>query len=179
MNPAMLRPAIFLDRDGTLIHDTGYIRDWRQVEIITGVGEALRKVQDFYPLIFISNQSGIGRGIITDEEARQVHERTVELLADWQIRLDGVYYCPHVPDDHCVCRKPAPGLLLQAALDMQIDLARSIMIGDKPSDIQAGKAAGCRTVFFLSNDSSVGCREADLIAHDWDEIADWILHIGD
>lgn len=179
MSPVTLRPAIFLDRDGTLIHDTGYIRDWRQVEMMPGVGEALGKIQGHYCLVLVSNQSGIGRGIITGEEARQVHERTVKLLADWQVHLDGAYYCPHAPNDHCACRKPAPGLLLQAAFDLKIDLSRSIMIGDKPSDVQAGKAVGCRTVFFDSDDLSVSGSGADFATRHWHEIADWILLVGD
>lgn len=178
MSSTILRPTVFLDRDGTLIYDTGYIRDWRQVEMIPGVGEALRNIQKHYCLVIVSNQSGVGRGIITNEESRQVHERTISLLADCQIHLDGAYYCPHTPNDHCVCRKPAPGLLIQAAVDLKIDLARSIIIGDKPSDIQAGKAAGCRTVFLGSDELSVTSAGPDFATRNWLKIADWILLNG-
>lgn len=180
MSPVVFRPAIFLDRDGTLIHDIGYISDWRQVNLLSGVGEALWQIQqDGYLLVVISNQSGIGRGIITAGEAQRVHERTVELLGDCGVRLDGVYYCPHVPDDHCACRKPAPGLLLQSARELKIDLARSIMIGDKSSDVQTGKAAGCRTLLFGPGDLPDASALADHSAGSWFEIADWVLRDED
>jgi histidinol-phosphate phosphatase family protein len=173
-----LRPVVFLDRDGTLIQDTGYIGDWHRVQLLPGVGKALRKIQKRYPLVLISNQSGIGRGLITIEQAGQVHDRTIKLLNNLGVHLDGSYYCPHIPEDNCACRKPLVGLFLQAERDLKIELKRSIMIGDKPSDIQAGKIAGCRTLFLGSNNriDNVG---ADQTASDWFEISNWILGIKD
>jgi histidinol-phosphate phosphatase family protein len=180
VSTVVLRPAIFLDRDGTLIHDIGYIRDWRQVKLLSGVGEALRQIQQHgYLLVVISNQSGIGRGSITAGEAQRVHERTVGLLRDCGERLDGVYFCPHVADDHCACRKPAPGLLLQAVRELKIDIGRSVMIGDKASDFQAGKAAGCRKLLLGLGDLPDVSALADHSAGSWFEIADWVLRDED
>jgi histidinol-phosphate phosphatase family protein len=137
------RPALFLDRDGTLIVDVGYPRDPALVEPLPGAIDALRELQHSYALVIISNQSGIGRGLITEAEAAAVHARTVELFAAGGVTFAGAYYCPHSPDAACRCRKPAPGLLFDAARELDLDLARSIMIGDKPSDLEAGRAAGC------------------------------------
>lgn len=142
----MSRPALFLDRDGTLIVDVGYPRDPALVEALPGAIAALRELQRTYALVIISNQSGIGRGLITDAEAAAVHARTVELFAQGGVTFAGAYYCPHAPEAACRCRKPAPGLLLDAARELDLDLARSIMIGDKPSDLDAGRAAGCARV---------------------------------
>jgi D-glycero-D-manno-heptose 1,7-bisphosphate phosphatase len=139
-------PALFLDRDGTLIVDAGYPRDADLVEILPGALDALRALQRDYKLVIVSNQSGIGRGRISEAEAAAVHARVLEVFAAGGIAFAGSYYCPHAPDDHCRCRKPAPGLLLDAAAELDLDLARSAMIGDKPSDLEAGRAAGVPTL---------------------------------
>lgn len=143
------RPGAFLDRDGTLIRDTDYPRDPALVELLPGAADALKQLRRHgYALVVVSNQSGIGRGLITPGEAAAVHERFVGLLADHGITLDGAYYCPHTPDDGCGCRKPAPGLLVRAAKELGLDIARSVMIGDKASDVEAGESVGCRAVRF-------------------------------
>ena len=140
------RRALFIDRDGTLITDVGYPRDPALVEPIAGAIDALRELQASFVPVIISNQSGIARGLITCAEARAVHERVVELFARAGVGFAGAYYCPHAPDAGCACRKPAPGLLLDAARELGLDLARSVMIGDRPSDLAAGRAAGCGRV---------------------------------
>lgn len=140
----MSRPALFLDRDGTLIVDVGYPRDPALVEPLPGAIDALRELQRTYALVIISNQSGLGRGLITQAEAAAVHTRTIELFAAGGVTFAGSYYCPHAPEAACRCRKPAPGLLLDAARDLDLDLAASMMLGDKPSDLAAGVAAGVR-----------------------------------
>ncbi len=137
-----MKRALFLDRDGTLIVDTGYPRDPALVELLPGAIDALRALQASWALVIISNQSGIGRGLIAQHEADAVHARVVELFAQSGVTFAGAYYCPHAPDAACRCRKPAPGLLLDAARDLALDLATSAMIGDKPSDVAAGQAAG-------------------------------------
>lgn len=137
------RRALFLDRDGTLIVDVGYPRDPALVEPLPGAVEALRDLQRDWLLVIVSNQSGIARGLITPDEARAVHERVVELFAAGGVTFAGAYYCPHGPDHGCRCRKPAPGMLLDAARELDIELAASVMIGDKPSDVECGRAAGC------------------------------------
>jgi histidinol-phosphate phosphatase family protein len=146
------RRALFLDRDGTLIVDVGYPRDPALVEPLPGAIEALRELQQTYALVIISNQSGIGRGRITEAEAAVVHARVVEVFAAGGVTFAGAYYCPHAPEAGCRCRKPAPGLILDAAAELGIDVARSVMIGDKESDLEAGYAAGCGEVFLLGPD---------------------------
>lgn len=138
----MSRRALFLDRDGTLIVDTGYPRDPALVEVLPGAIDALRVLQASWTLVIISNQSGIGRGLIARAQADAVHARVVELFAQGGVTFAGAYYCPHAPDDRCRCRKPAPGLILDAARELGLDVAASVMIGDKPSDLEAGRAAG-------------------------------------
>jgi histidinol-phosphate phosphatase family protein len=146
-----VKPALFLDRDGTLIVDTGYPRDPELVEVLPGAIEALRELQRDYVLVIISSQSGIARGLITETQARAVHERVIELFAQGGVTFAGAYYCKHLPDAGCPCRKPAPGLLHDAAREHDLDLASSIMVGDKESDVEAGKAAGCaRSIRFVS-----------------------------
>jgi histidinol-phosphate phosphatase family protein len=146
------RRALFLDRDGTLIVDVGYPRDPALVQPIPGAAEALRHLQRNRALVVISNQSGIARGTITEAEAAAVHDRFVAMFAEAGVTFAGFYYCPHGPDDGCRCRKPAPGLLEDAARELDLDLASSAMIGDKPSDLEAGRAAGCGLVIRLGSD---------------------------
>jgi D-glycero-D-manno-heptose 1,7-bisphosphate phosphatase len=169
-----LRRAVFMDRDGTLIHDVGYPKDPGAVHLLPGAATALADLKEQgFLLIVISNQSGIGRGLVTPEQARQVHAEVESQLADFKVRLDGAYYCPHAPEDGCVCRKPSPGLLLRAARDLPIDLSRSFMVGDKISDLEAGRAAGCHTVYFTAEpDAKVSL--ADFVASNWAEAAKFI-----
>jgi len=140
--------ALLLDRDGTLIVDVGYPRDPAQVEPLPGAIDALRALQSRFALVIVSNQSGLARGLISAAEAAAVHARVVERFGQAGVTFAGAYYCPHAPDAGCRCRKPAPGLLLDAARDLGLDLAASTMLGDKPSDLAAGRAAGCRTLAF-------------------------------
>jgi D-glycero-D-manno-heptose 1,7-bisphosphate phosphatase len=147
-----LRPAVFLDRDGTLVEDVGYPRDPEAVRLLEGAPEALVALRRAgFALVVVSNQSGIGRGLVTEEEAEAVHERFVRELRAHGVELDDVRYCPHAPEDACTCRKPEAGLLRESARELGLDLDRSFMVGDKPSDVAAGRAAGCRTVLFVGN----------------------------
>ena len=147
------RPALFIDRDGTLIANLHYPSDPGLVEPLPGAIDALRELQQRFALVIISNQSGIGRGLITEAAARAVHDRTIELFARGGVSFAGAYYCPHAPEASCPCRKPAPGLLVDAARELGLDLPRSIMIGDNPGDIAAGLAAGCRHTIRLGPDA--------------------------
>jgi D-glycero-D-manno-heptose 1,7-bisphosphate phosphatase len=147
------RPALLLDRDGTLIVDVGYPRDPARVEPLPGAIDALRRLQAQFALVIISNQSGVGRGLITEAEALAVHDRVIDVFARGGVRFAGSYYCAHAPGAGCPCRKPAPGLVLDAANELGLDLARSVMVGDKASDIAAGLAAGCRHALRLGPDS--------------------------
>ena len=143
----MTRPAVFLDRDGTINEDRGYLGDPDLVRILPGVVEALSLLQENeWPLIVVSNQSGIGRGYYGLSDMQAVQARVEAELKSFGIVFEGFYFCPHTPDDHCNCRKPEPGLLLQAASEMSINLKASWMIGDKLSDVLAGQRAGCQSI---------------------------------
>jgi len=136
--------AVFLDRDGTLIRDPGYLKDSGAVEVLPGVRAALERLaQAGYLLVVVTNQSGIGRGYFTEEEYREVTAAFVRELA---VGLTAIYHCPHAPEENCTCRKPAPDLLFRAAAEYDIDLDRSWMIGDREWDSLAGLNAGCRAV---------------------------------
>lgn len=141
--------AVFLDRDGTLNVEVNYLRRVEDLRLIPGAGEALAALRrQGFVLVGITNQAGIARGLLDETVLGAIHERLQALLAAQGARLDAVYFCPHHPEftGACECRKPLPGMLLQAAAELDIDLARSWMVGDTPADIAAGRAAGCRSV---------------------------------
>ena len=139
------QPAVFIDRDGTIIHDADYCSDPKQVQVFQGAPEALRRFREKnYKLIIITNQSGIGRGFFTVEQYRTVEAEVLRQLGDGLI--DAIYFCPDVPGVPSKCRKPAPGMILQAARDHDVDLARSFFIGDKEIDVECGHNAGVRTI---------------------------------
>jgi D-glycero-D-manno-heptose 1,7-bisphosphate phosphatase len=145
------RPAIFLDRDGVINKRVvgGYVTSWSEFRFLDGIIPALRDLSRFkLPVIVVSNQAGVGKGLIGRAALRHITQRFVAQLARAGVRLAGVYYCPHTPDAGCRCRKPRPGLLLQAAREWRIDLSRCILIGDSPSDIEAASAAGSRSILF-------------------------------
>lgn len=142
-----LRPAAFLDRDGTVIVERQFLSRPEDVTLIPGAAQALKRLADAgFALVLATNQSGIARGLFGEEEYRAVQARLAALLRDAGVRLDGDYHCPHHPDftGPCSCRKPAPGLFLQAARDLALDLAGSIFIGDRLRDVLPGVALGGR-----------------------------------
>ena len=150
----MSNKAIFLDRDGTIIEDPGYINHPDQVKLLEGVPEALQELIAIgYKLVVVSNQSAVTRGIVTEKVLGEIHDRLNQLLGEKGIRLDGIYYCPYHPDGaipkyrkESNLRKPNPGMLLTAAEQMHIELNQSWMIGNRDRDIEAGTRAGCKTI---------------------------------
>src|SRR6266700_8373321 len=137
--------AVFVDRDGTIMHDADYCSDPKQVQIFPGIPEALRRLKAAgFKLIIITNQSGIGRGLITMEQYRAVEEKVLRELGPDLI--EATYFCPDVPGQHSSCRKPAPGMILQASREHRIDPSRSFFIGDKEIDAECGRNAGVRTI---------------------------------
>ena len=160
----MPNTAVFFDRDGTLIHDPGYLNHPDQVQLMDGAAEALKELQGLgYQTIVASNQSGVARGVVTIEMLERIHDRLRELLAAKGASLDGIYYCPHHPDGMIPeyrkdsdWRKPKPGMLLAAAREMEIDLTKSWMIGDNERDVEAGRSAGCRTILISSTRPEFG-----------------------
>ena len=140
-----LSPAIFIDRDGTIMEDTDYCSHPKDVRIFPGVPEALRLLKSRgYKLIIITNQSGIGRGLFTLDQYRAVESEVLRQLGDGLV--DATYYCPDAPGQHSKCRKPAPGMVLEAARDYHIDLSRSFLIGDKEVDVECAHNAGVRAI---------------------------------
>lgn len=141
-----MRPAVFLDRDGTIIVDKGYMKEPADIEFFPGVPEAIAALNRAgYLVICVSNQSGIARGMMTSAEVVRFNDEMVRQLAAQGARIDACYFCPHHPDDTCECRKPAIGMFRQAIKEFAIDVERSWMIGDKESDIEFGKNAGLKT----------------------------------
>lgn len=157
--------AIFLDRDGTINKYVGFLRNIDDFELIEGVSEAIKQInQSGYLAIVVTNQPVIARGEVTWEELNEIHKKMETLLGKDGAYIDGIYICPHHPDKgfegerseykfDCDCRKPKPGLLLLAARDFNIDLSQSIMIGDSERDVEAGNKAGCKDVFLIEKNA--------------------------
>lgn len=153
-----MNKAIFLDRDGTLNPDPGYISDPNDYSLYPGVTEALEKLQKAgYMLILITNQSGISRGLFTEEQLEKVHEKMNMLLSEGNVKLDAIYYCPHHPEHpykglaDCDCRKPKPGMIIKALKEHNINPKQSYMIGDRSSDIKIGLASGVSSICISPN----------------------------
>jgi len=150
----MAEKCVFLDRDGTIIEDTGYLNDPADVRLLPGADVALRSLADAgFKLVVVTNQSGIARGTITEDQLGEIHAEVRRQLADRGAHVDEIYYCPYHPEGSVKIytresedRKPAPGMLLRAAEELDVDLSQSWMVGDTPSDVEAGRRAGCRTV---------------------------------
>ena len=144
------RPAAFLDRDGIINHDTGYVWKPEKYKWMEGSIHAIKRLNDLgYYVFVVTNQAGVARGLYREDDIRSLHSYINEFLQESGAHIDAFYWCPHHPDfgddiyrQHCNCRKPKPGMLLQAMSEWPVDLNRSFMIGDKDTDIQAGKAAG-------------------------------------
>ena len=147
-----LAPAIFLDRDGVIIENRpNYVRTVADARFLPGALEAtVRLTQREWRIVIVTNQSPIGRGWVRREAVEAINDHVRQTILAAGGRIDGIYLCPHRPDENCACRKPAPGLLLQAARDLHIDLPASIMIGDAVSDVQAARAVGATPIFVLS-----------------------------
>ena len=141
-----MNKAFFLDRDGVIIEQVEYIRDPADVKLTPGAAEALKLIhRNGFLAVVVSNQSGIARKKFTLDELMAVQSRMYELLAQQGEKIDGFYFCPHDPHvESCPCRKPRPGMILQAARELGIDVASSFMIGDRPADVETGLNAGCR-----------------------------------
>lgn len=143
------RPAIFLDRDGTLNEETGYLYKKTEWRWLPGAREAIAMLNRAdYLVVVVTNQAGIARGLYRAEDVLELHCWVNTQLAEVEAKIDGFYFCPHHPEftGVCSCRKPKPGMLLQAAQELGIDLKNSWMVGDKLSDFEAGVAAGCKSI---------------------------------
>jgi D-glycero-D-manno-heptose 1,7-bisphosphate phosphatase len=175
-----MKAALFLDRDDTIIRNIPYLGDATRVRLMPGALEGLRLLQEAgWPLFIVSNQSGVGRGLITKEQVHQVNAAMEAQLIG--IHIAGYYLCYAAPEDPYGAdeRKPSPAMLLQAAQEHDLDLERSVMIGDRWSDVQCAKNAGCRSVLTLGHSGEDDLTEArslaDFVAPDLRAAAEWIL----
>jgi D-glycero-D-manno-heptose 1,7-bisphosphate phosphatase len=188
------RPAVFLDRDGTLIEEVGYVNHVSRVRLLPGAGNAVRRLRAAgWAVVVVTNQAGVARGYLSPELVDAAHVELARQLADCGTRLDGIYACFHHPTEgvgplraECDCRKPRPGLVQRAAAELQVDLERSVVVGDKPSDIELAAAVGIRGVLVLTG---LGRGEwehrrasfpvaPDYVAGDLPAAADWLLAEG-
>lgn len=182
-----MKPAFFLDRDGTINIDRVYINDPRLIELIPGAAQAIRRAQEAgFLIVVVTNQSGIARGIIDPGAMPKIHARLDELLAAEGASIDRYEMCVHHPKENCDCRKPKPKMVLEAAKALNIDLKRSVFVGDRLSDVGAGIAGGCRYSILLRtgmgekaeklHDIQPSTAETpSYIAHDLAEAVDWSL----
>jgi len=178
--------AVFIDRDGTINIDGPYLDDPDRFEMYPGVGEGVKKLKDDgFKIIVMTNQSGIARGYFTEEVLSKIHDRMKIEFDVFDVKLDGVYYCPHHPDDECNCRKPKTGLFEIAIEEHDIDVNQSYMIGDKILDVCAGQKIGVKTILvpeahvkddFLSTKNEWECYPNHL-ADDFIDAMEWILKL--
>jgi D-glycero-D-manno-heptose 1,7-bisphosphate phosphatase len=148
-----LRPAVFLDRDGVINEnvDGDYVRSWEGFRFLPGSLDAIaRLTRAGFPVVIVTNQQGVGKGLMRAAEVESIHERMLAAIRAAGGAIAAVRYCPHLESDACDCRKPMPGLLTAAAAELGLNLARSVFVGDAVSDVEAARAAGCRPVLVLT-----------------------------
>jgi D-glycero-D-manno-heptose 1,7-bisphosphate phosphatase len=186
-----MNKAVFLDRDGTVNEEVGYMTDLVKLRLIPGAGRAIRQLNDAgFKVVLVTNQSGVARGYFPESLVHETHARLDEMLNADGAQIDAVYYCPHHPTAgnsrytvDCDCRKPRTGLIDRAVNDLAIDIRHSYMVGDKWSDIELAQRAGVHAVLVKSgfaqddpgNERPAGLKEPDLLAHSLTEAADWII----
>jgi D-glycero-D-manno-heptose 1,7-bisphosphate phosphatase len=164
--------VVVLDRDGTIVLDRHYLSDPAGLEFLPGAAEGLREMSAAgYRLLVITNQSGIGRGLITLASMQQMNERLTQMVAGAGAHLERIYFCPHRPEEHCDCRKPRPTLLLRAASELGFTPAKAVVIGDKASDIEFGAAVGATTMLISAASGAGGAHAADYVVRDLAEAA--------
>lgn len=198
-NPNGIKRAVFLDRDGTITPEIGYVIDPEDLTLLSGAAAALKKLHSAgYKIIIITNQSAVARGMMDIPALKKINAKLISLLSAEGVSLDGIYYCPHHPSEGsseytrvCDCRKPASGLFLKAAVDHKIDFKRSFLIGDKMSDISMAPSLGAKGILVktgygaeeyksLSSQKSFEkevllSQGLNFVAEDISEAAGWIL----
>lgn len=185
-----MKTTVFIDRDGTINRDVGYLNHPNQLELIPGAAAAISNLNRAGLLVVVvSNQAGIAKGFIQEKQVPAIHEAFLEILSQEGARIDGFYYCPHHPQGlvkkytcSCICRKPAPGLLLRASEEMNIDLARSYVVGDKVSDMQLAHNVGATAVMVLTghgrrhqSNYPADCHRPHYTCNDLYDAVQWIL----
>src|SRR5436853_2491948 len=148
--------AVFMDRDGTVSEEVGYMYHAGLYKPFPWTGQAIRRINESgMKAVLVTNQSGIGRGFFSEATLGEVHEALRQELARWDAHLDAIYFCPHLPDAGCDCRKPNPGMLLQAKRDLNVDLEKSYVVGDRYLDVRLAHAVGAGSVLVLTGDGRV------------------------
>ena len=169
----MNKRFVLLDRDGTIVVERNYLSHPDQVELISGAAEGLKRLAQLgLGLLVVTNQSGIARGYFDEVRLAQIHRRMCDMLAVHGVHLDGIYVCPHMPEDDCVCRKPRAGLVATAAAELGFDPTDSFIVGDKPCDIELGHRVGAST--FLVRTGYGAQHESEKTAHP-DYVVDDVL----
>ena len=182
--------AVFLDRDGTIVEDPGYLDSCDKVRFLPGVSKAIKLLKESgFKVIVITNQSGVARGYFTEETVKEINKYICQSLVEEGTSIDRIYYCPHHIEGvierykkDCYCRKPEPGMVEEAAREFDIDLKKSFVIGDKGSDIEAGHRAGCRTILLAREKPLNKGREMARVPHhvapDLYEAVKWLLEVS-
>ena len=174
--------AIFLDRDGTLVNDPGFVHKIKDFKLLPGVIEGLKKLSKEFIFIIITNQAGIGRKVYTEKDMLRFNEKLTTELKNKDIEIKNIYYCPHTPEDNCDCRKPSTKYIKQAAKEFDIDVKQSWIIGDRQSDIEMGIRAGSKAIYLLTgykerhlNDLEKKDIKPDFITENFLEAAEFII----
>lgn len=163
--------GLFLDRDGTVIEECGYLSNPDLVRVLPGAAAALAALaSEGWKLIIVSNQSGVGRGLIAPRQMEAVQRRFLDLMQSYGIPIAASYLCTHTPEDHCQCRKPSPFFLERAAIEHSLDLSVSCMIGDREGDILCGRNAACSTIWLRNDMFPVAEDLPGFVANDWSAI---------
>ena len=175
--------AVFLDRDGVInVNRSDYVRSWEDFVFLPGSIEAVgRLCRAHLPVFIVTNQSIIGRKLVSKETVEDINRRMLDAMAAAAVCIQKVYYCPHTPSEDCSCRKPKPGMLWQAAREFDIDLSKCVLVGDAASDIEAGGSVGCRTILVRSgrgSDTDASAIRPDDIVDDLNQAVDVILSSG-
>lgn len=187
-------PAVFMDRDGTINDEVGYVNHITRFRLLPRSAKAIRLInQNGYKSVIVTNQAGVARGYFPEELVRKIHENLKRTLSKEGARLDGIYYCPHHPDygigrykKDCECRKPKIGMIQKAAKDLSIDLSKSYMVGDRGADIQMAKEFGGKGVLVLTGYgkgeyeylNKTWTAKPDYVAEDLYDAVEWILQDG-
>lgn len=171
-----MNKAVFLDRDGVITEDTGYVHKIEDFKLLPNSVEGLGLLKN-YRLFIVTNQAGIGRGYYKFEDFFNYNNRVLEELKKHNIKIEKTYYCPHKPEDNCDCRKPKTKFLEEAEKEFNIDLKKSFVIGDRKSDFEMGRNAGCKTIHVLTGNGSNAKNEVspDYFAKDLLDAAKWII----
>ena len=188
------RPAVFVDRDGTLTEEVGYVNHPKRLRLLPRSAEAVRRLNAAdVPVVVVTNQAGIARGYFSEDVMHAVNAALVDQLGRAGARLDGIYVCPHHPSEgtppwrlDCDCRKPKPGLLMRAAKELELDLGRSMMVGDKPSDLEVAPVVGARAALVLTGYGLGEWEyrrptfrvEPDHVGDDLLDVVEWFLERG-